>query len=76
MNDILSDCPNIFYLDDFLVFSDNKKNYFKDLRVLQLIEAVDLIVKAKKCQFFKTSLDFRGHTIDQRTPNRQECVVV
>lgn len=68
MNDILGDTPNVLvYLDDILIYSHNRKEHERDLkRVLRVLRENKLIAKEKKCEFFKDTLDFLGHTI---TPN-------
>ena len=64
MNDLLGDTPNILvYLYDILINSHNRKELESGLkRVLR-------VLKENKCEFFKDTLDFLGHTI---TPNEIE----
>jgi putative transposase len=68
MNQILGDTPNVLvYLDDILIYSHTKEEHEKDVkRVLQILRDNKLIAKKKKCEFFKNTLEFLGHTI---TPN-------
>lgn len=68
MNRIIGESPNVLvYLDDILIFSLTKEQHKKDLkRVLRILQAHQLIVRAEKCEFFKTNLTFLGHTINQK----------
>lgn len=67
MNEILYDVPNVLvYLDDILIYSDTEVDHEHHIRtVLDILRQNKLIVKKKKCEFFKKQLDFLGHTITQ-----------
>ena len=68
MNEILENTQNVLvYLDDILIYSHTEDEHERDIRrVLQILRENKLIAKEKKCEFFKNTLDFLGHTI---TPN-------
>ena len=52
------------YLDDCLVFSKTKEQHEKDVRaILEKFRAAKVIANAKKCEFFKTELEFVGHQV-------------
>lgn len=63
MNDILSDliCKGqvMVYLDDILIFGDNKEEHCKLVKeVLQRLQDNDLYAKAEKCFFEQSSIDY------------------
>jgi len=54
----------LVYLDDFIVFSDIPKNRVKALyEALNRLGRAGVTLKAKKCQFFQTSVEHVGHII-------------
>lgn len=54
------------YLDDIVIFSDNFKDHQSHVRqVLQLLQHNGIRLKAKKCEFFKKSVKFLGHELNQ-----------
>lgn len=69
MNDIFRPYIDKFvnvYLDDILVFSETKEQHIEHLKkVLNVLKENQLVANVKKCEFFKTSLDFLGFHIDQ-----------
>ncbi|KAK7879248.1 hypothetical protein WMY93_033967 [Mugilogobius chulae] len=69
VNDVLRDMLNKFvfvYLDDILVFSRNFQEHVEHVRlVLQRLLENKLYVKAEKCAFHATSVNFLGFVIEQ-----------
>jgi len=54
----------LVYLDDFIVFSDTLENHMKALdEALTRLGWAGVTLKAKKCQFFQTSVEYVGHII-------------
>jgi hypothetical protein len=70
MNDIfrpLLDKCVIVYLDDILVYSRTKKKHLEHLdQVLQLLRKNKLFGKLKKCDFFKSEVEFLGHLVSDQ----------
>ena len=68
INDVLRDMINVFavvYLDDILIFSSSLEAHRQHVRlVLQRLLENRLFVKAEKCLFHATSIDFLGHVIE------------
>ena len=68
VNDILRDMINKFvvvYLDDILVYSRSVSEHIKHVRlVLQRLLENRLYVKAEKCEFHSSSVEFLGHVIE------------
>ena len=61
MHQVLGNMKNVFvYLDDIIVFSQNKEEHFQ---ILSRLEGAGLKLKLSKCQFLKRELDFLGHII-------------
>ena len=70
MNTILSDLIRkgqvMVYLDDILIFGNDKKEHRKLVReVLQRLKDNDLYAKAEKCFFEKSSIDYLGMIISK-----------
>ncbi|XP_055015782.1 uncharacterized protein LOC129410863 [Boleophthalmus pectinirostris] len=69
VNDVLRDMLNKFvfvYLDDILIFSRDLKEHVQHVRlVLQRLLENKLFVKAEKCEFHATSVNFLGFVIQQ-----------
>ena len=67
VNDLLRDMINKFvvvFLDDILVFSPSEDEHVNHVRaVLQRLLENRLFVKAEKCEFHATSVEFLGHVI-------------
>ena len=65
MHQVLGNMKNVFvYLDDIIVFSQNKEENFQILEeVLSRLEGAGLKLKLSKCQFLKRELNFLGHVI-------------
>ncbi len=54
----------LVYLDDVLVFSDTFEQHLKDLQaVLERFRKYNLRLKAKKCSFCSSELEYLGHII-------------
>lgn len=54
----------LVYLDDILVFSKDEKEHAKHLRLaLEVLRKHKLYCALKKCEFYKTSIEFLGHVI-------------
>jgi hypothetical protein len=65
MNDIFSDMLNkgwvIIYMDDILIFSkDPEEHQKRTLRVLRRLKEHDLYLKAEKCKFNVTEVEYLG----------------
>ena len=69
VNDVLRDFINIFvvvYLDDILVFSKTTTEHTRHVRqVLQRLLENRLFVKAEKCVFSSTAVEFLGHILEE-----------
>ena len=69
VNDVLRDFINIFvvvYLDDILVFSRTTTEHTRHVRqVLQRLLENRLFVKAEKCVFSSTAVEFLGHILEE-----------
>ena len=69
VNDILRDMINKFvvvYLDDILVFSRSESEHTQHVRtVLQRLLENKLFVKAEKCEFHSSSVEFLGHVLEK-----------
>ena len=69
VNDMLQDFLNNFvvvYLDDILVFSRTPKEHTRYVRqVLHRLLENRLFVKAEKCLFHTTSVEFLGHILEK-----------
>ena len=69
VNDILRDMINNFavvFLDDILVYSSSLEEHIIHVRsVLQRLLENRLFVKAEKCDFHSSSVEFLGHVIQQ-----------
>jgi RNase H-like domain found in reverse transcriptase/Reverse transcriptase (RNA-dependent DNA polymerase) len=71
LNGIFSDLPDVYviiYLDDILIFSDNKDDHFQHVfEVLKQLRKHGLYANGKECDFHSKSVDYLGHMIG---PNR------
>ena len=69
VNDVLRDLLNIsvvVYLDDILIFSRTATEHTRHVRqVLQRLLENRLFVKAEKCKFSTTSVEFLGHVLEE-----------
>jgi len=67
MNDILSEYLDIFcvaYLDDILIFSQNLEDRRERVRtILEQVKETGLTLKASKCEFHTTEIEYLGYVI-------------
>jgi len=67
MNEILSEYLDIFcvaYLDDILIFSQNLEDHRRHVRtILRRVEETGLTLKASKCEFHTTEIEYLGYVI-------------
>ena len=69
MDDILRPCRGytFVYLDDILIFSKTQNEHLERLKmVLTLLSNNGLYLNEKKCKFGKDTIEFLGHTIDNK----------
>ena len=54
----------LVYLDDVIVYSKTVEAHFQHVReVLTLLQAAGFSLKLRRCSFFQTSVDYRGHVV-------------
>ncbi|KAL6463598.1 hypothetical protein MHYP_G00279890 [Metynnis hypsauchen] len=81
MDQVLQGLPNVHcFLDDILVTGTNDVQHLKNLgAVLSRLEEFGLRVQQEKCEFFKSSLEYLGHTIDEaglhKSPDKVRAIV-
>jgi hypothetical protein len=67
INNVLRAHLDIFvvaYLDNILVYSENKEDYVEHVRtVLRCLDQYNLRVKLEKCKFHKREVDFLGYVV-------------
>jgi len=67
MNEILSEYLDIFYvayLNDILIFSQNLEDHRRYVRtILRRVEETGLTLKASKCEFHTTEIEYLGYVI-------------
>jgi len=67
MNEILSKYLDIFcvaYLDDIVIFSQNLEDLRRHVQtILKLVEETELTLKAFKCEFHTTEIEYLGYII-------------
>ena len=70
MNSVLGDYVDKFamvYLDDILIYSKTKEDHYRHLRcVLERLREAKLVANLKKCDLFKTELEFVGFQVSAR----------
>ena len=70
VNDILREYLDIFvfaYLDDILIYSENEKDYIKQVTlVLQTLEKANMGLHSEKCVFHVKEIEFLGYILTQR----------
>ncbi|GJT40788.1 putative reverse transcriptase domain-containing protein [Tanacetum coccineum] len=55
----------IFFIDDILIYSMNKKEHEGHLKlILRLLKEDKLFAKFSKCEFWLSTVKFLGHVID------------
>ena len=69
INDVLRDMLDVFvvvYLDDILIFSQSLEDHVQHVRrVLERLLHNRLFVKAEKCRFHSTSVDYLGFIVEK-----------
>ena len=56
----------IFYINDILIFAGTKEELTRITRmVLEKLQENDLFLKAKKCKFYKTKIEYLGMIIEE-----------
>jgi hypothetical protein len=56
----------IVYLDNILIFLENKEDYIKHVKiVLGRVREYKLYAKPSKCSFYKTKVNFLGYVVTQ-----------
>jgi hypothetical protein len=67
VNNVLAECLDNFvvaYLDDILIYSETLEDHYAHVEeVLRRLNAYDLQVKPKKCEFHKEEVEFLGHIV-------------
>jgi len=70
LNDILRDVLDKFafsYIDDILIFSKTREEHIEHVRtVLKILLDNKLYCKLKKCEFFKSNIEFLGYVISDK----------
>ncbi|GJV92838.1 putative reverse transcriptase domain-containing protein [Tanacetum coccineum] len=57
----------IFFIDDILIYSKNKKEHEEHLKaILELLKKEELYAKFSKCEFWLPKVQFLGHVIDSQ----------
>jgi len=82
MNDVFADLLDecvIIYLDDILIYSQDEKSHMEHLRmVFDRLRKEKLYVKAKKCSFMKSEIEFLGHVVSadgiRTDPNKIKAI--
>ena len=59
-------------MDDLLLFTPTKSSHFEKLDLLKALHKNGLKISPKKCQLFKTDLQYMGNTIF--IGNKRVCV--
>jgi hypothetical protein len=63
----------IVFLDDILIYSKTLEEHKKHIeQVLELLRVNKLYAKKSKCEFFKLSIEFLGHTLSASGKGMQE----
>lgn len=65
LDPVLDKCV-VVYLDDILIYSDNKEDHLRDIRkVLGILRGAGLYCKLSKCSFMQEETEFLGHIISK-----------
>ena len=81
MDVILQGIPHVCcYIDDILVTGVNKHEHLQNLEeVLRRLEHNNLRIKKSKCEFFKDSVEYLGHSVDAQglhtLPSKVEAIL-
>ena len=70
MNTILRELINKFivvYMDDILIYRKTSMENAQHVdKVLTSLKEVNLVIKLKKCEFFKDKINILGHTVSAK----------
>ena len=68
MDSMIIDLPGtVAYLDDIIVTGKSEEEHWFNLQnVLQRLSDYGFSIKESKCEFFKTSVEYLGHVIDEK----------
>jgi len=76
MNEILSEYLDIFcvaYLDDIFLFSQNLEDHRRNVRtIMKRVEETGLTLKASKCEFHTTEIEYLGYIISPQGLRMEE----
>lgn len=77
MSRILRGVENIIvYIDDVLIFADSLENLRKSVaKVIEILEANNLTINPKKCEFDQSRIKFIGHELDENGFNIEETKI-
>ena len=65
-SDMINECVIIVYMDDIFLFAPDEITLTKHMkRVLQRLQDNDLFLKATKCEFNKTKVEYLGMVIEE-----------
>ena len=68
MDSMIIDLPEVVaYLDDIIVTGKSEEEHWFNLQnLLQRLSDYGFSIKESKCEFFKTSVEYLGHVIDEK----------
>ena len=78
LGDLIGKCCNV-YMDDIIIYSNTIEEHLEHLRlVLGRIRHHKMRIKKKKCEFFKTEIEYLGHTISTGVlkPSQNKCLAL
>ena len=71
INHVLCDLVDNFYIiyfDDILVFSKSEEEHYQHLQlVIECLHHAELYVNSKKCEFFKTEVEYLGFLVNEKS---------